>query len=175
VNKIVALVAGLTMTGAALPAFAQENQVRGKFAIEANGAQVDDVTGGELGIGYRVSIWRVNITPYIGGFIHGEDNDRYREETFRNGNTVCRDTTNGQFADDENCDNLAVDIYGKLEATVTAINFGSSGGIDIGGGVRFSEDQTTPYAALAVNFTSTISVRGNVGKDFWAAGVHLAF
>jgi hypothetical protein len=162
--KIIGLAACLVFACATLPASA------GEIALEANAAHVKDITGGELGAGYRFSIGPVHIAPYVGAFLYQEDDSSYHEETFRNGNTVCRDTRNGQFADEEKCDDLNAKVYGKLEATINVLDFA-----DVGGGVRFSEDQTTPYFALAINVVPHLSIRGNVGKDYWSGGLHIAF
>ncbi|HLO77570.1 MAG TPA: hypothetical protein VK196_14025 [Magnetospirillum sp.] len=174
--KAIAILAMLSsLTCAATAALAEENKFDGKIAIEANVANTDEHTGGELGIGYRLSYGRVHLTPYVGAFIHGKDNDRYSEETSK-GSTTCRDNETGRNVSTSKCDFTTADAYGKLEATVTAYKFSNSpSGIDIGGGVRFDKNSADPYAALGVNATSSIAVRANIGKDYWAAGLHCAF
>ncbi len=87
--------------------------------LEANGARAQDRWGGELGLGYALDAGGFSIRPIGGVFVHAGDDDRYERDTFRNGQSRCRDTETGQFASDSKCTNLDVKWYAKLEATYT--------------------------------------------------------
>ncbi len=139
------------------------------WAIELNAAKVDDLKGAELGLGYNWTAGGFRLTPVVGALIYKGDNDRYSNQTLSNGNTVCRDHSNGQFAKKENCDNTAAKAYGKVEA---AYRFGKT--FELGGGVRVS-DQTTPYGTVAAYFSDQLAVKGFAGKDYYGAGLALTF
>ncbi|HYG27572.1 MAG TPA: hypothetical protein VD906_11755 [Caulobacteraceae bacterium] len=155
---------------AALATWSAASAAQAGIHAEANAASVTEVGGVELGVGYRFAAGKVRVTPIVGLFVTtGEDDGRYREETFSNGNTVCRDTSNGQFADDVNCAaNYDTAAYGKLEA---AWRFTDS--FELGAGARLTEDEAKPYAVLG--FGSTWGVKAAVGDDYYALGVAFGF
>ena len=154
---------------AALIAAAPAAPAAAQAVIEGNGARSEGRWGGELGLGYRVRIGSFSITPAAGGFFMRGDNDRYQRETFSNGQTRCRDTTNGQFADDEKCINVDVRAYGRVEAA-----FSIPGAVEIGGGVRISA-RARPYGTIAVPIGPSISFKGNAGPDYAALGLRAVF
>lgn len=158
----VALAAALAVQCA--PAFANG------IMLEANGARAHERWGGELGVGYAFSAGGFSLRPIVGAFIYQGDNDRYEEDTFSNGQTRCRDTTNGQFADKEKCDNTAVKAYGKVEATYSIPMVA-----EFGGGARFSSDKVRPYGTVAVPLAPRISIRGNAGPKYYALGLKVGF
>jgi len=63
-----------------------------------------------------------------------------------------------------------VDIYGKVEATATLLGIG-----EIGGGVRADDDDVNPYATVAFTLAPLIYVKGNVGDDYYSAGLAVRF
>lgn len=138
------------------------------FVFEANGARAGNLNGGELGVGYSALSEHFRLTPIVGAFLYQGDNDRYRQETFSNGTEVCRDTTNGQFAKKENCDNTAVKAYGKLEAAARFKQF------EIGAGVRVSSE-TTAYGLASFEISDQLALKAFAGKDYYGAGVALRF
>lgn len=138
------------------------------FMLEANGARVNHLTGGEFGLGYSFANEHFRITPIVGAFVYQGDNDRYRRETFSNGSHVCRDTSNGQFADKDDCDNTAVKAYGKLEG---AVRFKQ---VEIGGGVRLSS-KTAPYGLASVAVSEQFALKAFAGDDYYGAGLSLRF
>lgn len=158
----IAAAAAATLT-LAQPALAQ-------IGVEANGARADDRWGGELGVGYSFGAAGFSLTPIVGVLLHEGDNDRYYQDDLGNGQTRCRDSTNGQFAEDEKCDNLAAKVYGKIEATY-AIPLGP----ELGGGVRFSKGSTTPYGTAAVSLAPLIKLKGSIGDDYYALGLRARF
>lgn len=158
-KKTFALAAGACALSMAAPAAAQ-------ITIEGNGARADDRWGGELGIGYGLGAAGFKLTPMIGALVYAGDNDRYREDELSNGQTRCRDTTNGQFADDERCSNTKANAYAKVEATYSIPLIAT-----VGAGVRFSERRTTPYGTVAIPLAPTIKLKGNVGDRYFALGI----
>ncbi|RVT95023.1 hypothetical protein EOD43_03080 [Sphingomonas crocodyli] len=136
------------------------------LGLEAGGARYNDVWGAEVGVTYRVGVSRFYLAPTVGAFIYQGDNDRYYEQTFTNGNTVCRDSTNGQFAKKEKCDNTAIKPYARLEAGINIPAFGA-----VGGGARFSTSKVVPYGTVSINLAPSIRVKGNAGKDYYALGL----
>lgn len=137
------------------------------LTAEIAGAQIADLTGVELGLGARYGVGGLRLTGMVGGFLHPNQDDRYRSETFANGNTVCRDTTNGQFADDANCA-AEVAAYGKLEASWLF-----DGGLEVGAGARFSEDQTSPYGTLGYVWPNGVAAYAAGGEDYVGLGLAL--
>ena len=78
---------------------------RADGAIFAIGyAERDTIKGAEIELGYRKTFSSVgfNVIP-LSGIWYSDPESRYREETFSNGHSACRDTSNGQFADSEMC------------------------------------------------------------------------
>ena len=147
----------------ALPAAASAQGV----VLEANAARAHDRWGGELGIGYRIAMGGFVITPAVGAFIFQGDNDRYYMDEFSNGQERCRDSTNGQFVDDELCNNIAAKAYGRLEATYTI----PATGFQFGGGARFSSEKVRPYGTIAVPLGPKLKLKGNVGDKYYALGI----
>lgn len=71
------------------------------FVGYASGAH----NGLEFGLGFVKEIARfaISVQPIAGVFYSVESDSRYSEETFSNGRMICRDHSNGQFADKEKC------------------------------------------------------------------------
>lgn len=139
------------------------------LTAELGAAQLADLTGAELGVGGRYAWRNVRFSGIVGGFITANQDDRYRSETFSNGNSVCRDTSNGQFSDDSNC---APDVsaYGKLEASYLF-----DGGFEIGGGARFSQDNTAPYGTIGYRWSQGYAVYAAGGDDYVSLGLALRY
>lgn len=162
-KTIVRAVLGALLTAAtADPAAAQ-------LGAEANGARADGRWGGELGLGYAFRLAPgFKITPTAGVLVYKGDNDRYYEDS-NGGSPRCRDSTNGQYAASEDCDNTAVRAYGRVEATYSiplSVTFGA--------GVRVGDD-VRPYGTLAVPIGSGFEVKGNAGPHYFAAGLRVGF
>lgn len=141
----------------------------GSLFGELSFAEADDITGAELGLGYGLGLGPITLTPVVGALLYDGGSGPYREETFSNGQTVCRDTRNGRFADEENCNDVAAKIYGKLEAT-----FDVGDVLEVGGGVRVSS-HTSPYGTIGFGIGPVASVKGSVGKDYYAIGFSARF
>jgi len=140
------------------------------IALEANGARAHDVWGGELGLGYNLNIGPFTLRPIAGAFVYKGDNDRYVRSTFSNGQSRCRDLTNGQFATDEKCDDTAVKAYGKIEGT-----FEIPAVAEVGAGVRFSSEKARPYGTVGFALAPKIKVKANAGPSYYALGLQAAF
>ncbi|SLJ96076.1 hypothetical protein [Novosphingobium mathurense] len=154
-----------TATAALALAFSPAANAKG-VALEANGARAHSVWGGELGIGYNVTLAGFTLRPMAGAFIYKGDNDRYYEDDLSNGQTRCRDSSNGQFASDAKCDNTAVKGYAKIEATYTL-----PASIEFGGGARFSSDKVRPYGTLSFPVAPKVRVKANAGDKYYAIGL----
>lgn len=133
------------------------------FAFEANVAQVFEVTGGELGVGYNFATEHFRVTPMVGAFIYQGENDEY---SYDSNVDRCRDSR-GRFARDELCNDLAAEAYGKIEAAFVLNKF------EIGGGYRVAEEDSMPYGTIAFAFGTGVALKAQGGSDF--VGVGLTF
>ncbi len=61
-------------------------------------------------------------------------------------------------------------LYGRVEATYSVPAVGR-----IGAGVRFSDDNTRPYATIAMPLVPMLRVKGNVGPKYYAVGLTLGY
>lgn len=141
-----------------------------QIVVEANGARADGRWGGELGLGYRIAFGGFAITPAAGGFIVRGDNDRYYRDEFANGDSRCRDSQTGQFAEDHKCLNVAVRAYGRIEATYRL----PGARLELGGGVR-AGDEFLPYGTIALPLGAAGQFKVNAGPDYVAAGFRIGF
>lgn len=115
------------------------------------------VSGTDIGIsfilGFQASFRRfsLNINPAdLGGIPEENQNPRYRKETFSNGRTVCRDLSNGQFAESSKCAGTFRTIYAfSLDATYNIHN--SQYPIYLGMGYRLGNNSGA-YLAAAVGY-----------------------
>ncbi|ANI78270.1 hypothetical protein [Sphingobium sp. EP60837] len=62
------------------------------------------------------------------------------------------------------------ELYGRVEATYSLPAFAT-----IGAGVRFSGDNTRPYATIAMPIIPKLRVKGNVGPKYYAMGLTLGY
>jgi len=159
---IVAASAAAALWALTSQAQAQSNSLM----LEANVAKASDLTGAELGIGWRFNAGSFHLTPAVGALIYQGDNDRYQMYQQSNG-ARCRDTTNGQYARTELCDSTAATAYGRIEATVHWRN------VEIGAGYRISDIESVPYGTVALRVSDMVAIKGNFGNDYIGAGVTL--
>ena len=141
----------------------------GQVVLEANGVNVEDLWGGELGAGYRFGAGGFSITPSLGAFLYHKDNGRYYYYDNGNRDDACRDSATGQYADEDLCNNTAVKAYGRVEATYTiplSLTFGV--------GARIS-NEIRPYGTVAVPIAPKVELKGNAGPHYYAAGLRLKF
>ena len=127
------------------------------------------IKGAEIQLGYRkqFSAFGVNILP-LTGIWYQKDDSRYREETFSNGNTVCRDRTNGQFADDEKCG--ASFSYAFIASTDYAL----SEAMAIGAGVRIGKDSDA-FLSARIKVGQSLSLLVQGGGKYVSASLALGF
>lgn len=140
------------------------------FGGELTGGKADGVWGGELGVGYGLSVGPITVRPIAGAFFHRGDNNRYYRDSFANGESRCRDGANGRFASDRDCNNLAAYFYGKIEAAVSIAAFA-----ELGVGARYSRETLRPYGLIALPIGPRIKVAGQVGDRYASAGLRLGF
>lgn len=132
--------------------------------FELNGVSAGERDGAELALGARFAAGPLRVTPSIGLLMYQGENDRYREETIAGGSTICRDQSNGQFADDEKCNNTDFAGFGRIDAAL-AFRWG-----EFGGGVRLSDDASQAYGRVAVYLGDTWALQAFAGDDFVGAG-----
>ncbi|MGE6698211.1 hypothetical protein ACQKH5_11005 [Hyphomonas sp. NPDC076900] len=122
----------------------------------------------EAGVKYRPVSWiEFGASPANLIFYENED-DHYQRETFSNGGEVCRDTTNGQFADDARC---APDVAWRGLVT-GELNLGPN--VSAGGGYLFG-DQEAGFGSLRYNFSNRWALQGRVGSEYGSLAVSLRF
>ena len=61
-------------------------------------------------------------------------------------------------------------LYGRVEATYSLPAFAT-----IGAGIRFSGDNSRPYATIAMPIVPKLRVKGNVGPKYYAVGLTLGY
>ena len=61
-------------------------------------------------------------------------------------------------------------LYGRVEATYSLPAFAT-----IGAGVRFSGDNTRPYATIAMPLIPKLRAKGNIGPKYYAVGLTLGY
>ncbi len=129
----------------------------------------DDKSGVELELGYRRTHHSFGFSLIPTGIVQRENDSRYRKETFSSGQTVCRDTTNGQFADKEKCDStkLSLGLIASLDYSVTK-EFLFGGGIRIG-------DGAAPFIAVGINLTEKFVLGFRAGAGYSSAGLTWRF
>jgi hypothetical protein len=133
-------------------------------SFEAGAARLYEVTGAELGVGYRFAAGPLRITPTIGGFVYQGDDDRYYFDVSVD---RCRDSTNGQFARTVLCDNTAISAYGRVEATARARN------VEFGVGYRVDEEDGIPYGTVSFDVAPRMALKANAGEEY--VGLSLVF
>ena len=129
-----------------------------------------DVKGVEMELGYRkvVSDFGVNILP-LTGIMYSNSNSKYREETYSNGSTVCRDTSNGLFADKVTCNNSSFS-YGFIASGDYAL----TDWLTCGAGVRIGK-KPDPFLTLRGRVTRNMSFQFKAGGKYTAAGFTFGF
>lgn len=166
-RAVTALALSLAALGTLAPAAANAGNMVGYAGI----GQINSTTAGEVALGYRVIADKFFIAPAVGVEItEGEENTRYDTQTQSNGTEICRDLTNGQYSNKENCSgNYDGRGFVSLEAGYLVSNSTS-----IGLGVRRAE-VTSPYAVVNFGSAAGFKFRLAGGKDYASIGVSLGF
>lgn len=160
-----ALACALTAATLALPLAAQA----GDFVLSA--ARVKDISGAQLELaGHWPVLGSAQLRPALGVFVHPRTDGRYSQQTQSNNTVVCRDMSNGQYADKENCDGVA-DVFASLEL---GAELGDRWAL--GAGVRVGR-QALPYLALDLHPTpgQALLLRATAGKDLASLGLGWSF
>lgn len=152
----------LALVGALVSVFS--TPIIAEVNLEAGVARSEETWGGEFGMGYSiVSIGNFRVTPAVGAFLYGGDNDRYYMDN-NGGNPRCRDSETGRYAASEKCDNLALKAFGRVEMTYTTRT-----SIMLGVGGRYFVGRLRPFGTMSVALTPTISLKANGGSDYLSA------
>jgi hypothetical protein len=166
-RSVAAFALSIAAFGALAPATANANNFVTQLAV----SDVNSVTAVELGVGYKFAGEKFYVAPMVGLEItEGEGNSRYESQTQSNGTKVCRDMSNGQYSNKENCSSSSEGRgFVALEA-----GYRVSDKATIGLGVRRAE-VTSPYGVVHFGFANGLKVRLAGGKDYASAGISVGF
>lgn len=133
---------------------------------EANVARSEGDWGGELAVGVPViQDGGFSITPAVGAFFHKRDHDGYDSR-----DSQCIRESDGEQVSGGRCDKSGTKIFGKVEAMYQlpmSLAFG------IGG--RLIGDDLRAYGTVAMPLAPFVSVKGNIGDHYLAAGLQAKF
>ena len=133
--------------------------------VELSAAKVQETSGAELGMGTKLTAGSFALKPQLVAFGYHGDTPGYRTDTMRNGQTRCRNTSTGYFANDTNCIATKVAAALKLELTYAVGTWG-----EIGVGARVAK-QSTPYVTVSTTLSPTMSLKVSGGRDYAGLGV----
>jgi hypothetical protein len=161
-------IAAMMLAGAVagLPTSAQAQGI----GAELTAGKAEGVWGAELGLGYAFELGPIAVRPVAGAFVYKGDDTRYYMDQMSNGQSRCRDTSNGQFAKRALCNDAAAMFYGKVEATVTL-----SGVAEVGAGARYMDGEVRPYGLVAIPLGPKLKLIGSGGDRYFSAGLRLGF
>jgi hypothetical protein len=137
----------------------------------------DEGTGVSLTGSYLIgnSYLSLALTPVDLGVMTQDPNGRYQTETLSNGNTVCRDHTNGQFASESNCGPRI--LYAASADVLAALMSGNGNEVGLGGGYRVG-NSAGPYGLASLHFGPLHGrnwhLRARVGASFFDAVIGAA-
>lgn len=150
-----------------LPA-TSDSQVSLKAEAGYTGVESLNAIGLNLGAGWTFNRLRVTATP-VDVFFVSNSKSEFSTQVQSNGQTVCRNTSNGQYATSSSC---APQGYYAGQADVMAEFGRPNTPIGVGGGYRVGYSHGVPNAAYG-SFTIghrvdriTYFSRGNVGANF---------
>ncbi len=125
-------------------------------------------TGGEIELGHRFSSggFGLSVSPIAGTYYEKDHDPRYRQESA----SICRDTTNGQFSNKENCQTKSAFKYAP--SISTDYTFGNS--FSVGVGIRKSWDTAT-FAQLKFRAKENSWVTIRASKDYYTFGVQFGY
>lgn len=140
----------------------------------------DQGSGVSMTLSYAATTQRftINLTPVDVGFMQASDDSRYQEETFDNGNTVCRDTETGQFASRSLCGGEMV--YAASVEGLFGFKTDEKHWAAVGAGFRVG-NSAGPYGTVAFHFAAPSETNWNLrlrlGASFSdvAAGAAIPF
>jgi len=133
-------------------------------------AERANTKGAEVELGYRKTFTNIglNLIP-LSGILYSKPDPRYRQETFSNGSTVCRDLSNGQFSDKDNCSKSGFD-YGFI----ASLDYAVTPSIFLGGGVRVGK-RTDAFATVRAQLNTSLTLQAKAGGDYLSIGASWGF
>lgn len=142
------------------------------FALEQIGAQ----TGLGLNLNYSLDVYENTFLKlnYLELFTYlGKSDNRFRKETISGGTEICRDTTNGQFADKENCNPpLKAEYQPSIEAQQRInerIYFG------LGVKLRPLWNSSPVYGIASFNTSEARRIVFRAGSEYLSFGYEMLF
>lgn len=129
-----------------------------------------ETKGVEVEIGYRKTFAAaaLNIMPFT-GILYSDPDTRYREETFSNGTTVCRDTSNGQFSDKDKCSKNSF-----AYAFIASVDYPVNDKLALGAGVRVA-DEADLFVTFRASLTGRTTLHAKAGGQYVSAGFAYGF
>lgn len=128
--------------------------------------------GLELAFGFKAEAKTgaaIALHPLQGVIYPTDPPDGYREETFSNGNTICRNLSNGQFADKKNCEGGAGFEYTPSIELTQRITYPVSIGVGYRAGKESGE-----YGMLKIMASERVYLAIRAGSEYrgLAIGAH---
>mgnify|MGYP003409418649 CR=1 FL=1 len=98
---------------------------------------------------------------------------------FSNGNTICRDESNGQFADDELC-NSEIDTEWRATAELQLrvadnVLIGAGGIYVIQGDLDSDEERLSAYGSMTLELTPRFAINFKGGSDYASVQARVSF
>lgn len=139
-------------------------------------ATINQQAGLEFNLNYSQEVYNNTFLKldYLELFVYsGKLDDRYRKETTSAGQEICRDTTNGQFSDKENCrPPYKVEYQPSVGAYYTLndkFDFG------LGFKLRPLWGSSPMFATLAIHTTDTGRAFFRFGGEYASLGYEIQF
>lgn len=131
--------------------------------------------GVEAALGYQFDIKKTRTSlalhPLQGVFFEGEEPEGFRKETQSNGNKVCRDTSNGQYAEKEKCE---PDIEGEYTPSAEILQGLFFANVSIGVGYRGGDDAGV-YGLLRFGPPEGLYAAARAGSEYWGVSIGFNF
>lgn len=100
---------------------------------------------------------------------YSKDPEGYREERTSSGNTICRDESNGRFAEDEKCNPVDLDIGSTIDINYVLGEKHAPHMVGIGmrafGDSEYG-DSVTPYLTGSFHFNDSFGVFARLGSNY---------
>lgn len=147
--------------------------------VDIGFSSVDRRPGAGVGMGFGLHFVRVRFDARLLDVtvVQGEGDDRYYLDQFANGQSRCRDRTNGQFAETSKC-NTTDALFGAAAELAYVFILKTDRLFWVGGGARVGEG-ATPYLLLGGVLREAadlrLEFRAAGAVDFLQVGVLFAF
>ena len=152
------------------------------FWYLSGGYAFNGTEGWELELGGRVD-WNdfiyFSASPANVVIFEGDAPEGFHNETFSNGNTICRDESNGQFADDELC-NSEIDTEWRAAAefqlrVADNVLIGAGGIYVIQGDIDPDEERLSAYGSMTLELTPRFAINFKGGSDYASVQARVSF